>query len=131
MLTQETIMQVATSEENAGDFPKVVQGFKDAGVVKYDYLVKTGMYVFWDEEGTKVEAQLNGVPKNIASESSITAIKEAVKQAQSGKIDFEQFCELAGLAGVSVWHSDLAEMVVTYRDSAGTVLLQEPIPTAQ
>ncbi|MBC6310237.1 DUF1398 family protein [Listeria sp. FSL L7-1582] len=131
MLTQETIMQVATSEANAGDFPKVVQGFKAAGVVKYDYLVETGMYVFWDAEGTKVEAQLNGVPKSVAAKSSATGIKNAVKQAQSGKIDFEQFCELAGAAGVPVWHSDLAEMMVTYEDGADMVLLQEPIPTVK
>ncbi|AQY52218.1 hypothetical protein PWEIH_07416 [Listeria weihenstephanensis FSL R9-0317] len=129
MLTQETIMQVATSEANAGDFPKVVQGFKAAGVVKYDYLVEPGMYVFWDEEGAKVEAQLNGIPKSVGSVSSEQGIKDAVKQAQSGKIDFEQFCGLAGAAGVPVWHSDLIEMVVTYEDGDGKVLLQEPIPS--
>ncbi|KGL42052.1 DUF1398 domain-containing protein [Listeria sp. SHR_NRA_18] len=129
MLTQETIMQVATSEANAGDFPKVVQGFKAAGVVKYDYLVETGMYVFWDAEGAKVEAQLNGVPKIVALASSVVAIKDAVKQAQAGKIDFEQFCELAGEAGVPVWHSDLVEMMVTYEDKEGKALLQEPIPS--
>ncbi|KMT62941.1 DUF1398 domain-containing protein [Paenilisteria newyorkensis] len=128
MLTQETIMQVATSEANAGDFPKVVQGFKAAGVVNYDYLVETGMYVFWDAEGAKVEAQLNGVPKSVALASSVVAIKDAVKQAQSGSIDFEQFCELAGTAGVPVWHSDLVEMMVTYEDKDGRMLLQEPIP---
>lgn len=129
MLTQETIMKVATSEANAGDFPKVVQGFKAAGVVKYDYLVETGMYVFWDAEGAKVEAQLNGVPKSVALASSVAGIKDAVKQAQSGKIDFKQFCELAGVAGVSVWHSDLVGMMVTYEGKAGRMLLQEPIPS--
>ncbi|EUJ25313.1 DUF1398 domain-containing protein [Listeria cornellensis] len=128
MLTQEMIMKVATSEANAGDFPKVVRGFKAAGVVKYDYLVETGMYVFWDAEGAKVEAQLNGIPKSVVLAASATIIKDAVKQAQSGKIDFEQFCELAGAAGVPVWHSDLVGMIVTYDDKDGKGLLQEPIP---
>ncbi|MBC2160825.1 DUF1398 family protein [Listeria booriae] len=55
MLTKETIMQIATSEANAGNFPKVVQGFKATGVTKYDYIVATGMYVFYDAEDVKNE----------------------------------------------------------------------------
>ncbi|MBC1474329.1 DUF1398 family protein [Listeria grandensis] len=131
MLTEETIMQVATSEANAGDFPKVVQGFKVAGVVAYDYIVASGLYVFYDIDGTKVEAKLNGVPKSIAEIGSVKEIQAAVKQAQSGNIDFEQFCELAGEAGVSIWHSNLIEMLVIYQDKAGGILLQEPIPAVQ
>ncbi|MBC6166114.1 DUF1398 family protein [Listeria booriae] len=129
MLTKETIMQIATSEANAGDFPKVVQGFKAAGVTKYDYIVATGMYVFYDAEGAKVEAQLNGIPKEVAAESSVDAITDAIKQAQAGKVDFEKFCALAGQAGVPYWHADLVSMLVTYRDRDDTVLKVEPIPS--
>ncbi|NHX33087.1 DUF1398 domain-containing protein, partial [Escherichia coli] len=42
MLNEQTILQAATSEKNAGDFPKVVQGFKDLGVTKYQFLVQKG-----------------------------------------------------------------------------------------
>ncbi len=39
-------LQAATSEKNAGDFPKVVQSFKELGVTKYQFLVEKGIYVF-------------------------------------------------------------------------------------
>lgn len=131
MLTKETIMKIATSEANAGDFPKVVQGFKSAGVTKYEYIVATGMYVFYDVDGTKVEAPLNGIPKEVTTETSVDAITDAIKQAQAGKVNFEEFCALAGQAGISYWHADLVEMVVTYKDSNNTALKVEPIPSGK
>ncbi len=36
MLNEQTILQAATSR-NAGDFPKVVQSFKELGVTKYQF----------------------------------------------------------------------------------------------
>lgn len=55
MINEQTILQAATSEKNAGDFPKVVQGFKELGVTKYQFLVEKGVYVFWDEMDNQVE----------------------------------------------------------------------------
>ncbi|MBF2346066.1 DUF1398 domain-containing protein [Listeria seeligeri] len=128
MFNEQAILQVATSEKNAGDFPKVIEGFKAIGVVKYQFLVKEGIYVFWDADGKRMEAQLNGVSKPIASEISKEKIKSAVKQAQAGLIDFEMFIELAGLAGSALWEADLERMTVTYMASDLSELLMEPIP---
>ncbi|HHQ0056325.1 TPA: DUF1398 family protein, partial [Listeria monocytogenes] len=84
MLNEQTILQAATSEKNAGDFPKVVQGFKDLGVTKYQFLVQKGVYVFWDETDTRVESKLNGVSMPVAEEISSEKMKDAIKQAQAG-----------------------------------------------
>ncbi|MBC1550165.1 DUF1398 family protein [Listeria sp. FSL L7-0233] len=129
MINEQSILQAATSEKNAGDFPKVVQGFKDLGVTKYQFLVQKGVYVFWDETNTRVESKLNGVSMPVTEEISSEKMKDAIKQAQAGKIDFETFIKLAGLAGVGLWEADLTAMKVTYIDNAGNDLVIEPIPS--
>ncbi|MBC1494602.1 DUF1398 family protein [Listeria welshimeri] len=129
MLNEQAILQVVTSEENAGDFPKVIQGFKELGVTKYQFLVQRGVYVFWDEEENLVEATLNGVPMPVSTEISAEKLRVAIKEAQAGRIDFEQFITLAGLAGIGLWEADLAAMKVTYIDNAGNDLVIEPIPS--
>lgn len=129
MLNEQAILQVVTSEENVGDFPKVIQGFKELGVTKYQFLVQKGVYVFWDEEENMVEATLNGVPMPVSTEISAEKLRVAIKEAQAGRIDFEQFITLAGLAGIGLWEADLAAMKVTYIDNAGNDLVIEPIPS--
>ncbi|MBC1242681.1 DUF1398 family protein [Listeria welshimeri] len=129
MLNEQAILQVVTIEENAGDFPKVIQGFKELGVTKYQFLVQRGVYVFWDEEENMVEATLNGVPMPVSTEISAEKLRVAIKEAQAGRIDFEQFITLAGLAGIGLWEADLAAMKVTYIDNAGNDLVIEPIPS--
>ncbi|EAF2830415.1 DUF1398 domain-containing protein [Listeria monocytogenes] len=129
MINEQKILQAATSEKNAGDFPKVVQGFKDLGVTKYQFLVEKGVYVFWDEMGNQVESKLNGVSMPVSEEISCDNMKDAIKQAQAGKIDFEIFIKLAGLAGVRLWEADLTAMKVTYIDNTGNDLVIEPIPS--
>ncbi|AIS61833.1 DUF1398 family protein [Listeria ivanovii] len=128
MLNKQTILEVATSEKNAGDFPKVIAGFKQIGVVKYQFLVQKGIYIFWDASEKKIEAQLNGVPKPFAQEVSTEKIKKAVQQAQAGSIHFEAFIELAGLAGIALWEADLDQMTVTYMNEPLSEVLSEPIP---
>ncbi|MBS9366239.1 DUF1398 family protein [Listeria welshimeri] len=129
MLNEQAILQVVTSEENAGDSPKVIQGFKELGVTKYQFLVQKGVYVFWDEEENMVEATLNDVPMPVSTEISAEKLRVAIKEAQAGRIDFEQFITLAGLAGIGLWEADLAAMKVTYIDNAGNDLVIEPIPS--
>ncbi|MBC2298189.1 DUF1398 family protein [Listeria welshimeri] len=129
MLNEQAILQVVTSEENAGDFPKVIQGFKELGVTKYQFLVQKGVYVFWDEEENMVEATLNAVPMPVSTEISAEKLRVAIEEAQAGRIDFEQFITLAGLAGIGLWEADLAAMKVTYIDNAGNDLVIEPIPS--
>lgn len=117
----------ADAEENAGEFALVMQELKRLGVKRYDYFVAEGVYRYYDEKSF-VELKMNGVPKEVADRSDIDAIKSAVKTAQSGAIDFERFCELAGKAGVPFWTSNLVTKEVTYFDNQHHVLHLEPIP---
>lgn len=124
----QAIEEIVDNEKNAGGFAELIREFKKIGVKKYDYLVAEGLYRYYDE-ASHIDVKMNGVPKTVATEESAMKIKEAVLKAQSGVIHFENFAELAGLAGVAYWCSDLLGMKVDYFGSSGKVLLSEPIPT--
>lgn len=127
MLNYEAIQKAVDAEQNAGDFPKLMQVFKKLGVLKYDYLVEPGKYRYYDNDGY-LDLKMNGVPQKVALKSNTTQIKAAVKKAQSGQITFETFCELAAAAGIIYWRSDLTQKIVSYYDRADNCLLAEPIP---
>lgn len=127
MLNYEAIQKAVDAEQNAGDFPKLIQSFKKLGVLKYDYLVEPGKYRYYDNDGY-LDLKMNGVPQKVALKSNATQIKAAVKKAQSGQITFEIFCELAAAAGIIYWRSDLTQKIVSYYDREDNCLLAEPIP---
>lgn len=127
MLNYEMIQKAVDAEQNAGDFPKLMKAFKKLGVLKYDYLVESGKYRYYDNDGY-VDLQMNGVAQKVATKSNAIQIKAAVKQAQSGQVTFETFCELAAVAGIIYWRSDLTQKIVSYYDLADNCLLSEPIP---
>lgn len=126
-LDLQAIEEIVNNEKNAGGFAELIREFKKIGVEKYDYLVAEGLYRYYDKT-THVDIKMNGVPKTVVKEEAAGKIKEAVLKAQSGKISFEEFAELAGLAGVMYWRSDLISMKVDYFGNSGEILLSEPIP---
>lgn len=121
------IEAIVKNEKNAGGFAELIREFKKIGVKKYDYLVATGIYRYYDD-ASYVDTQMNGTPKKVVDKGSSTEIKKAVLQAQSGTISFEQFTELAGATGVAYWRTDLVAMQVDYFNQNGKLLLSEPIP---
>lgn len=123
----EKMNQAVNSETNAGGFANLMKNFMGLGVTRYDYLVAEGIYRFYDADSS-VDLKMNGVPKPVVAAGDAVAIKVAVRKAQAGEIVFEQFCELAGQAGVPVWTSDLIAKAVTYFDGNGEKLLVEAIP---
>lgn len=121
------IEKAVNSEKDAGGFAKLMKDFQALGVLRYDYLVADGLYRYFDND-SHVDMHMNGIPKPVLSLGDPVKIKTAVKGAQAGKFDFEQFCVLAGEAGVAVWTSDLQAKEVTYYDQQHQALLVEPIP---
>ncbi|MFD1900203.1 DUF1398 family protein [Enterococcus termitis] len=126
-LVLKEIEEIVNSEKNAGEFAELIRAFKKLGIEKYDYFVADGFYRYYDEDSV-IDSQMNGRPQVVAAKASLTAIKHAVLKAQSGKITFEEFTELAGASGVLYWSADLVEMKVEYIDQSGNILLSEPIP---
>lgn len=126
MLNYQEIEEAVNSEVNAGGFADLMKAFLQLGVTKYDYFVAPGLYRYYDAD-SQIDLQMNGVPKPVAATGISAKIKAAVAKAQSGQIEFETFCQLAGEAGVTYWQTNLIEKTVTYYDET-TTLLVEPIP---
>ncbi|ALS37701.1 uncharacterized protein YbcV (DUF1398 family) [Enterococcus rotai] len=126
-LNVKAIEEIVNNEKNAGGFSELIRDFKKIGVEKYEYLVEAGVYRYYDE-ASSIEIQLNGKPKTVAVTESSAEIKNAVLKAQAGDITFEEFTELAGVAGVAYWRTDLVAMQVDYFGQSGEILLSEPIP---
>lgn len=126
-LDYNAIKNAIAEEENAGGFAELIGKFKKLGIKKYDYFVETGIYRYYDGDSF-VDSQMNGEPQLIEQTAKADKIKEAVKQAQAGVIDFKRFCFLVGEAGISYWTSDLEKMLVTYFDDQDIAILIEPIP---
>ncbi|MCB5952299.1 DUF1398 domain-containing protein [Enterococcus sp. BWT-B8] len=129
-LNYKAIEQAVNEETDTGGFPQLIRVFKALNVNKYEYFVAEGLYRYHDAHSF-VDMKMNGVPKIVEKETSFNGITEAVKQAQAGVINFEQFCELAGKSGISYWVSDLEAMTIAYCDLFGTIILTEPIPEAE
>lgn len=127
MLDYQAIQQAVNNEKNAGGFAELMKEFVQLGIKKYDYLVAKGLYRYYDENSS-IELKMNGVPKPVDELGETLKIRQAVTNAQVGAISFEQFCQLAGEAGVAYWVTDLTTKEVTYFDSEDFVLLIEPIP---
>lgn len=121
------IEKAVNGEKDTSGFAKLMQDFQTLGVLRYDYLVADGLYRFFDND-SHVDLRMNGIPKPVLSQGDPAKIKAAVKDAQAGKFDFEQFCLLAGEAGVATWTSYLQTKKVTYYDQQHQALLIEPIP---
>lgn len=121
------IERAVQEEKNAGGFADLMKAFQKLGVVRYDYLVESGMYRYFDATST-IDLKMNGVAKTVALKGDGIAIKRAVQQAQAGLITFEVFCELAGEAGILYWSTDLDQKVVSYFDRDNQIQLAEPIP---
>lgn len=64
MLNYNAIQKAVDAEQNASDFPKLMQAFKKMGVLKYDYLVESGKYRYYDNDGY-LDFKMNGVHKRL------------------------------------------------------------------
>lgn len=119
------IKAAINAQEDTGEFKDLRARFRDLGVTKYDYLVDKGMYRYYDNANNTLDLKLNGVIKEVKDTSDQVALEKAVQQAQMGKIDFEQFCNLAGQAGVIYWQTNLINNTITFFNKAGMILKED------
>ncbi|WP_321386568.1 DUF1398 family protein [uncultured Enterococcus sp.] len=128
VLDYNKIEKAIAEEKDAGGFAELIKKFKLLGIKRYDYFVAQGSYRYYDE-GSFVDSQMNGKPQQVEKTAKADGIKAAVRQAQAGEIDFEEFCKLTGEAGISYWITDLQGMTVSYYNQQDSAILVEPIPS--
>jgi uncharacterized protein YbcV (DUF1398 family) len=127
MFSQEEIHTAEQKVETGADFPKFAKELKSLGVQRVDVFVINGIAVYFGAGDEAVEGSPVYESLLIETKSSVTELKEALKNHQVGIIDYQTFCKQAAEAGVEKWIIDLKEMTVTYLDTSGNEIVVEKI----
>jgi uncharacterized protein YbcV (DUF1398 family) len=108
-------------------FQNLRRKLKSLGVQRVDVFVINGIAVYFGAGDEAVEGSPVYESLLIETKSSVTELKEALKNHQVGIIDYQTFCKQAAEAGVEKWIIDLKEMTVTYLDTSGNEIVVEKI----
>lgn len=121
-------IQEAHGKFTGVDFPKLIQAFKNMGMLTNTYNLQSGQVTYTHTKGEKIHVQANAVDLAINPTSSTEGAKDVLKRHQAGETDFVTFCrEIAG-AGVYKWVSNMDEMTCSYYDLNENIVIDEAIP---
>lgn len=130
MFTTEQIKAAHSKVKSGADFPAYILDIKALGVTGYEAYVSDGHI---DYHGTgdytaKVPAKYH--PLIISETTDQERFKEGLKAHQQGRTDFPTFVKMCAETGIEKWQVSMKEMICTYFDIAGNVVLVERIPTS-
>jgi uncharacterized protein YbcV (DUF1398 family) len=111
-----------------GNFPLLIQEFKNIGVSNFITLVTDGHTEYFDDNNENISIDGNN-DLIISDELNPVIFAERLKLHQNGKTDFPTFCKDCAENGVDNWLVELNKMTCTYFDKAGNKVLEENIPT--
>lgn len=122
-------MQAAHAKIRTGaDFPAYVQEIKELGLIRYEYLVSNGTTVYLGADHFQVRSEPIYPEKTISEVPYPAIVTQIINDHQEGKTDFLTFCTQVANAGVEKWILDTQEMLCSYYDIAGNVMVAEPVP---
>jgi uncharacterized protein YbcV (DUF1398 family) len=128
MFTTQQLKAAHAKVKSGADYPAYVQELKSLGVTHYDFVVATGINVFYGMGGIRLETEPKYSYLDVAKAPSLSHFKESLSLHQAGSTDFFRFCRDAAEAGVDKWVSDLEKLEVSYLDTSGTLMIREMIP---
>jgi uncharacterized protein YbcV (DUF1398 family) len=125
-------LKVAHSKVKSGaDFPRYVQEIKQLGLLRYDFTVADGSFVYYGAGGHRVEREGSYGSLTIASSAATGVLRAAITIHQQGQTDFLTFCRQVAEAGVGKWEINTQRMLCSYFSRDGKVMLEEPIPQGE
>lgn len=137
MFTLQQIKDAHAKVKTGADFPRYIQEIKQLGLLRYEFRVADGSFVYYGADGYRVEREGSYGPLEIASLAggsaavAAGALREAIGRHQQGMSDFPTFCRQAAAAGVEKWVIDTQRMVCTYYSANGIVMVEEAIPLGE
>ncbi|HEX3934156.1 MAG TPA: DUF1398 family protein [Puia sp.] len=129
-----TLQQIKTAHakvKSGADFPRYIQEIKQLGLLRYEFMVTDGSFVYYGEGGYRVEREGSYAPLAISRPATAAALREAIAIHQKGQTDFPTFCRQAAAAGVEKWEIDTQRMMCTYFSGDGMMMVEEPIPQGE
>jgi uncharacterized protein YbcV (DUF1398 family) len=122
MLNEKAIKQAIEQNDPTGNPINAIPELIQLGVRKYDYNIAKGRYCYYDDQSS-LNIKTKHTPKSVSELGETLKIKQAVLKYQNNEISFEEFCSLAGEAGVAHWTCDLTTKETTYFDQNEFILL--------
>ena len=130
MFTVQQIKAAHAKVKTGADFPAYIQQIKKLGLLRYEYLVKTGITVYYGANNFNVSSDAIYADKEISKNPSPQTVKQIITEHQQGKTDFLTFCTQVAHAGVEKWVVDTQTMLCCYYNLDGNLMIAEPIPDA-
>lgn len=128
MFTLQQLKAAHGRVKTGADFPRYIQEIKALGLLTYEFMVEDGSIIYHGAEDHRVEAPAIYEPLNINHTASPEALRHTIAIHQQGQTDFLTFCRQAAEAGVEKWVIDTQQMVCSYHDVVGRIMVAEPIP---
>jgi uncharacterized protein YbcV (DUF1398 family) len=131
MFTLQQMKAAHAKVRTGSDFPRYIREIKQLGLLRYEFRVADGSFVYYGANGHRVEREGSYGPLTIRRPASAAMLREAIAIHQQGQTDFLTFCRQAAAAGVEKWEIDTQRMVCTYYSSDGAAMVEEPIPAGE
>jgi uncharacterized protein YbcV (DUF1398 family) len=131
MFTLQQMKAAHAKVRTGADFPRYIQEIRQLGLLRYEFKVADGSFVYYGADGHRAEREGSYGPLTIGRPASAATLREAIARHQQGLSDFPAFCRQAAAAGVEKWEIDTQGMMCTYYDSDGAAMLEEAIPMGE
>ncbi|PXV67358.1 uncharacterized protein YbcV (DUF1398 family) [Dysgonomonas alginatilytica] len=129
MFTLHEIEEIHSRVKSGADFPRYIQELTEVGIISYSIYVNDGHADYHGKDNFHIASDAKHATLLIAENGDIERLKHALAIHQQGQTNYMTFCKHSAAAGVQRWTVDIAQMLCTYYDKNGKIMLLEHIPT--
>lgn len=123
MITRKRKSQAAIS--SVGDLMKYVEGLKEKGLTRCDFIVENGRTMLYGMTGYRGLSDGSYDAMQIAQATSVSKLKMAFMNFRAGQNNFREFRRRLADAGVRNWVMNLKEKTCVFYDYFGIRMLDD------
>jgi uncharacterized protein YbcV (DUF1398 family) len=123
MITRKRRSKAAIS--SVGDLMKYVEGLKENGLTRCDFIVENGRTMLYGMAGYRGLNDGSYDAVQIAQATSVSKLKMAFMNFRTGQNNFREFRRRLAEAGVSNWVMNLKEKTCVFYDYFGIRMLDD------
>ena len=128
MFTVHAIEEIHAKVKSGADFPRYIQDLKDLGVISYTIYVNDGHTVYSGKNSFQITSDPKYATLHIAEKSDTERLQHALTIHQQGQTNYMTFCKHSAASGVEKWTVDIKDMLCSYYDKSGEIMLTEQVP---
>ena len=128
MFTIHAIEEIHAKVRSGADFPRYIQELIELGVISYTIYVSDGHTVYSGKDNFQLTSDPKYPTLHIAEKSDTDRLQHALAIHQQGQTNYMTFCKHSAASGVEKWTVDIKDMLCSYYDKNGKVILTEQVP---